>query len=181
MSGVCAVGNCSCQSTGCQGLHLMPTALSSSSADCAGLQSTDTTSPAPCSRRFSELQPPLVSVRHVSSLLIFKTCRYVVEMSLSQVHLAVMLAKQMGCGHLCSAEGRSDESSLHCWLGQMPDNCTVVTCGCHGRYGTSSAKVRQTCKCSIPPCRVEGLPKTGCRGRLEGSRAAPQPCFRPVL
>ena len=51
----------------------MPVALSSSSADWAGLQSTLTTWPAPCSSRLRALQPPLVSVSTVSSFLIFST------------------------------------------------------------------------------------------------------------
>ena len=52
----------------------MATIFSSSRADCAGLQSTATTRPAPCSSRLSALQPPLVSVSTVSSLQIFSTC-----------------------------------------------------------------------------------------------------------
>ena len=52
----------------------MAVALSSSKALCAGLQSTDTTWPAPCSNRFKELQPPLDSVSTSSLELVFSTC-----------------------------------------------------------------------------------------------------------
>jgi hypothetical protein len=52
----------------------MAVALSSSRADCAGLQSTLTTLRAPCRHRLRLLQPPLVSVSTVSSALIFSTC-----------------------------------------------------------------------------------------------------------
>ena len=54
---------------------LMAAALSSSRALCAGLQSTDTTCPAPCRSRFKELQPPLDSVNTSSLLLMLSTCR----------------------------------------------------------------------------------------------------------
>ena len=52
----------------------MATAFSSSSADCAGLQSTETTCAAPWMHRLSALQPPLVSVRHTSPSWICSTC-----------------------------------------------------------------------------------------------------------
>lgn len=52
----------------------MAVALSSSRALWAGLQSTETTCPAPCSSRLRELQPPLDSVSTSSRPLIFSTC-----------------------------------------------------------------------------------------------------------
>ena len=54
--------------------HLMAVALSSSRELCAGLQSTACTLPAPCTIRLRALQPPLVSVRQVSALLMSNTC-----------------------------------------------------------------------------------------------------------
>lgn len=57
-----------------QGTCRIAIAFSSSSADCAGLQSTLTTSAAPCNSKFRELQPPLVRVSAVSWLLILRTC-----------------------------------------------------------------------------------------------------------
>ena len=58
------------------GMHtdLIAVALSSRRALWAGLQSTETTCPAPCSSRLRELQPPLDSVSTVSRLLMFRTC-----------------------------------------------------------------------------------------------------------
>ena len=55
--------------------HLMAVALSSRRELCAGLQSTATTLPAPCTSRLRALQPPLVRVRQVSALLMLSTCR----------------------------------------------------------------------------------------------------------
>lgn len=63
-----------CMRTAGHGSHWIATALSSSSADCAGLQSTATTCAAPRMQRLSALQPPLVSVRTTSSARMRSTC-----------------------------------------------------------------------------------------------------------
>lgn len=55
--------------------HLMAMAFISSSALCAGLQSTAVTEAAPCRHMLMALQPPLVSVRHESPLPTCSTYR----------------------------------------------------------------------------------------------------------
>ena len=72
--------------------RLMAVALSSSRELCAGLQSTACTLPAPCTMRFKALQPPLVSVRQVSALLMSSTCRQ--SSSVSSIQYAVWAQDQ---------------------------------------------------------------------------------------
>ena len=57
------------------GAHRMAMAFISSSALCAGLQSTAVTDAAPCRHMLMALQPPLVSVRHESPLPTCSTYR----------------------------------------------------------------------------------------------------------